>query len=201
MKQPILIAIGVAVLMTLSGCGTTGSNSATTTSATSAISGPVTVAVSPAQQMATGGSQQFTATVTGSSNTAVTWTASGGTISSAGVFTAPATAGSYTITATSVADTSAKNSVTVSVIAAVAHNVVLNWKASVTTGVSYNIYRASTLGGGTYVLLNTQPLSTLSYTDSTVRSGNSYVYAVTAMDASGNQSSFSNSVNAAIPIP
>jgi hypothetical protein len=52
----------------------------------------------------TGQTQQFTSTVTGSSNTAVTWSARGGTISSTGLYTAPSTTGTYTVTATSVAD-------------------------------------------------------------------------------------------------
>jgi len=51
-----------------------------------------------------GGTQQFTATVANASNTAVTWTATGGTISSAGLFTAGATTGSFSATATSVQD-------------------------------------------------------------------------------------------------
>jgi len=68
----------------------------------------------------TGGSQTFTATVTGSTNTAVTWSvveSSGGTITGAGVYTAPATAGSFHVKATSMADASqsAQVSVTVSV--------------------------------------------------------------------------------------
>lgn len=46
--------------------------------------------------------QQFTATVTGTSNTSVIWSCSGGSISSSGLFTA--NGGSYTVTATSVAD-------------------------------------------------------------------------------------------------
>ncbi|MCW3099895.1 MAG: chiB1, partial [Chthonomonadaceae bacterium] len=47
-------------------------------------------------------------TVTGTSNTAVTWSvqegASGGSISSSGVYTPPATAGTFHVVATSVAD-------------------------------------------------------------------------------------------------
>src|SRR6185503_19124416 len=50
------------------------------------------------------GTQQFTATVTGASDTAVTWSASGGTITAAGLFTAPQIGGSYVVRATSVAD-------------------------------------------------------------------------------------------------
>jgi hypothetical protein len=52
--------------------------------------------------------QNFTATVRGVTNTAVTWTvqegAAGGTITPAGLYTAPNTPGTYTIRATSQAD-------------------------------------------------------------------------------------------------
>jgi hypothetical protein len=63
----------------------------------------------------TGQTQQFTSTVTGSSNTAVTWSARGGTISSTGLYTAPSTTGTYTVTATSVADSTKSGSATASV--------------------------------------------------------------------------------------
>ena len=69
----------------------------------------ISVSISPtAASVQPGQAQQFTATVTGSSNTAVTWTATGGTISNAGLFTAGSTAGSFTVTATSAADTTKK---------------------------------------------------------------------------------------------
>jgi hypothetical protein len=70
----------------------------------------VAVSISPgAVTVAPGGQQQFTATVTGASNTAVNWTvdaiaggnAAVGTISSSGVYLAPGTAGSHAIVATS----------------------------------------------------------------------------------------------------
>src|SRR6266436_2793556 len=64
-----------------------------------------------------GGTQQFTATVTGSSNAGVTWTATGGTVSSGGLYTAPATAGTFTVTATSAADTTKAASAAVTVTA------------------------------------------------------------------------------------
>jgi hypothetical protein len=66
----------------------------------------VSVVVSPTIiSLGTGATQQFTAKVTGATNTAVTWTASAGTITSTGLYTAPATAGTTTVTATSAADT------------------------------------------------------------------------------------------------
>jgi predicted hotdog family 3-hydroxylacyl-ACP dehydratase len=69
----------------------------------------ISISVSPGSvQLNPAASQQFTATVTGSSNTAVTWSASGpGIISASGMYTAPATMSSVqtaTITATSAAD-------------------------------------------------------------------------------------------------
>jgi hypothetical protein len=50
----------------------------------------VAVTISPiSASLLTGGTQQFTATVTGSSNTAVTWSTTGGTISSSGLSVSP----------------------------------------------------------------------------------------------------------------
>jgi hypothetical protein len=71
--------------------------------------GPIKVTVSPSSAtVPSGGTQQFSATVTNTSNTSVTWSASGGSISSSGLFTAPTVTGdtAVTIKAVSVADTS-----------------------------------------------------------------------------------------------
>jgi hypothetical protein len=61
----------------------------------------------------------FRASVTGASDTAVTWSvqegAAGGTISSGGVYTAPATSGVYHVVATSRADPTRSASVAVTV--------------------------------------------------------------------------------------
>ncbi|NWJ40972.1 MAG: hypothetical protein HXX12_08365 [Geothrix sp.] len=77
--------------------------------------GKITVAVSPnATSLAKGAQFTFTAIVEGSANTAVTWSASGGTINaSTGAYTAPNTFGTYTVTATSVADVNVKDEATV----------------------------------------------------------------------------------------
>jgi hypothetical protein len=69
--------------------------------------------------MLTSGTQQFTATVTGTTNTAVTWSATGGSISSGGLYTAPSTAGTYTVKVTSVADNTKSASATITVSATV----------------------------------------------------------------------------------
>jgi hypothetical protein len=83
-------------------------------------SAQVSVAILPANvTLAGGGEQQFTATVTNASNPAVTWSASTGTISALGFFTAPvvSTNTSATVTATSIIDTSARASAVITVTA------------------------------------------------------------------------------------
>lgn len=61
----------------------------------------LSVAVTPGSKtLLTAGTQTFSATVTGAPSNAVAWSASGGSITAGGVYTAPAAAGTYTITAT-----------------------------------------------------------------------------------------------------
>jgi len=67
----------------------------------------VSVSITPASaNVVAGATQQFSATVNNSSNLAVTWSTSNGTISQSGLFTAPnvSLTTSVTVTATSVAD-------------------------------------------------------------------------------------------------
>jgi len=89
---------------------------------------PITVRVEPANvSVPAGESQQFTATVTGTSNTAITWSVNEvlggndtvGTISASGLYTAPATLPSpnrVTVRATSVASASASDTSDVTVV-------------------------------------------------------------------------------------
>lgn len=82
----------------------------------------VTVAPATTATIETGQTIQFSATVTGTNNPAqtVTWTASAGSITSAGVWTAPAaTNTATTITATSTVDTSKSGTATVTKVTAV----------------------------------------------------------------------------------
>ncbi|MBZ4415045.1 glycosyl hydrolase family 18 protein [Myxococcus sp. RHSTA-1-4] len=82
----------------------------------------VSITVSPTSaSLAPGATRTFTASVTGSTHTAVTWSVqqgpAGGTITSGGVYTAPQTAGTYQVIATSQADTTKKATATVTVTA------------------------------------------------------------------------------------
>ncbi len=88
----------------------------------------VTVSMSPASaSVQAGDTQQFAASVTGTTNTGVTWSASGGTISSTGLYTAPAAAGTYTVTATSAADPAKSASAVVTVSASSCTLTTTNW--------------------------------------------------------------------------
>lgn len=90
----------------------------------------LTVAITPGSaSLGPGETQQFTASVTPSTvNQHVTWSASLGTITAAGLFTAPnvTTTTLVTIRATSVANTSASTSVQISISAAVNITVLVN---------------------------------------------------------------------------
>lgn len=76
----------------------------------------------------TGASYTFKASVTGSTNTAVKWTATGGSIGADGRYTAPQSAGSYTVRATSQADASkyAEAKVTVKAAASTESDLIQN---------------------------------------------------------------------------
>lgn len=80
---------------------------------------PVSISPSPAAVSLTAGqTQQFTATVTGSSNTAVTWSRDPavGTISATGLYTAPATiTGRQTVTITATSNADATKTATMTV--------------------------------------------------------------------------------------
>ncbi len=66
---------------------------------------PITITISPKSiSLNPDQSQQFTANVTGSSNTEVIWSATGGSINQAGLYKADLQAGEYNVTASSKAD-------------------------------------------------------------------------------------------------
>lgn len=78
-----------------------------------------------------------------------------------------------------------------------AHSVVLNWGASSTPNVTYNVYR-STITGGPYSQINMGGISVLTFTDSAVSNGTTYFYVVRAFDGT-TESANSNEAKAVIP--
>ena len=103
-RQTLAFVYPIVLLLALCGCGGL-TNSSGGPPSQNPPPASVSVAISPkSAPLVEGASQQFSATVTGSSNTAVTWSATGGTISSTGLYVAGSAAGNFTVTATSAAD-------------------------------------------------------------------------------------------------
>jgi hypothetical protein len=115
MTQNVIALVSSSILLAFAGCG--GGSTKTPTLVT------VTIAPSTAT-VVVGQNQPFTATVSGTTNMAVTWVVTGGaangSITSAGVYTAPATVptpATVTVTATSQADATKSASATITVAA------------------------------------------------------------------------------------
>lgn len=110
--------LAVSVALSLAGCG--GGNSSTSHSSSQQISVHLNQSTA---NLFPGATQQFTATVTGTTNTAVTWTvdsvsggnSADGTIANTGLYTAPQQTGTHVVTATSVVDATKSASATVTV--------------------------------------------------------------------------------------
>jgi hypothetical protein len=105
--------------------------------------------------------------------------------------------GSVTITSNA---TSSPATITLSGsgVVPVSHTVSLSWTASTSVVSGYNVYRSTTTGTG-YTKLTGSLVPAVSYTDSTVVNGTTYYYVTTAVDSSGNESTYSNEAVAVIP--
>jgi hypothetical protein len=140
---------------TVSVTATSSADGVTSGSATVTIIIPIQVTISPTVAIVTiGNQQQFRATVTGSKNTAVTWTVSGsgcsgaacGTITSAGLYTAPASVPNpATVTVKAAAQASLSSSATAAVTIAPTNNSKFNGQyAFLFSGFDSNgVYQAS----------------------------------------------------------
>jgi hypothetical protein len=84
-------------------------------------------------------------------------------------------------------------------VSSTSHSVALNWAASSSSGVvGYYVYR-STVSGSSYTRITSSVVNALKYADSTVSSGKTYYYVVTAVNSSGAESAHSAQVDAVIP--
>ena len=115
----------------------------------------VTLTLTPATAtVSSTATEQFTALVTNTSNVAVTWAASSGTISKSGLYTAPSVSANktVTVTATSSADSSKSESATVTVTAVQVPsvNVTTSSLSSATSGEAYSSSLAATGGKAPY---------------------------------------------------
>jgi hypothetical protein len=83
-------------------------------------------------------------------------------------------------------------------VSPIQHSVNLSWKAS-SNVVGYNVYRSG-VSGGPYATMASANLG-ITYVDGSVQPGQTYYYVVTALDAGGAESVYSNQVQAVIPSP
>ncbi len=88
------------------------------------ISPLVSVTIRPkTASLAAGAMLQFTASVTGTENSGVTWTSSGGTVNASGLYTAPAIAGTYNVRARSAVNITKSDLATITVTSGGSSNI------------------------------------------------------------------------------
>jgi len=90
---------------------------------------------------------------------------------------------------------------TATVKPAASHSVNLTWKAPSSNSDavdSYQVERAAS-GSTQYAVVGTTAAASTAFTDTSVTTGKTYVYAVRSVDDSGNASTPSNTVTLAIP--
>ena len=114
--QMLYAFVECAILLSMTACGGGGGASSNPSAPISPSISSVSVTCTPSA-IAAQSTSQCTATVqgTGSFSSAVTWSTGAGTINASGLFTAPARAGTVTVTATSTQDTAKSGTASVSV--------------------------------------------------------------------------------------
>jgi hypothetical protein len=118
-----------------------------------------------------------------------------------GVIFSPNAAGSDTgtVVVTSTAAGSPKSiALSGTGVQTVSHSVALAWTASTSAVVGYNVYRSTASGSG-YGKINSGLVAAAAFDDTNVQNASTYYYVVTAVDASGNESTDSNQAAAVIP--
>jgi hypothetical protein len=205
LQRILLVLLSLLVGLQV-GCGAV---SGSRTSPNSPSSGTVQVSITPnPAKVRAGSSQQFTAAVTGATDTSVTWSvnnvlggnSTAGAINSAGLYTAPATLpnpNTITIQATSSADSSASGSSDVTLLNATPVLTSVN-PTSVNVGALSLTITGSNFLSGSQVLLAGTPLTTtfVSSTQLTAAGTTSIVgiYAVSISNPNPGQST-SSSIN------
>jgi len=93
---------------------------------------------------------------------------------------------------------SATNSTVTSPGSVPSHAVILDWNPSTSSVAGYYIYRSES-SSGPFQRVTNSVIGSLNYRDSTVQPGGHYYYVVTAVEADGSESAYSNEVAADIP--
>jgi hypothetical protein len=202
-QAPIVTTVTTA-LITAKTADDSTSTTITIRPLTLSLSSSIKVAISPAKvTLAPGARQQFTATVSGTTNDDVTWSATNGTVTAGGLFSAPGVGivTSVSVDAISSADPTKSASASVTTLAqATQHSVDLNWDGSTSPSiVGYNVYRGQAVGGPFSKISTGGPVASTLFTDTSVTNGITYYYVATVVDSSGRESAHSNQARAVIP--
>jgi hypothetical protein len=195
--------------VTLTGTGVASTQGTLSSSPTALSFGNVTV----------NSTQSQTATITnaGAASVIISGVSVAGTGFSLGNLTTPFTLGvnqsvQLTVGFTPTASGSASGTLTISSSASngtmgvsltgigvtTTHSVSLSWNDTGAQIAGYNVYR-STVSGGPYSKINSALVVPTNYSDTSVVSGTTYFYAVTAVGTSGIESALSNQTTATVP--
>lgn len=203
-KAAIVLGICTAFIVSYASCGGGAREAAPAQLAAASISLSATSLSFGSQPVQTSSSaQSVTLTNTGSatlniSGLAVTGTNAGdftevdtcGTPIVAGaqctvaVMFTPSAAGTRTA-ALSISDNANGSPQTVNLTGTAAHDIVLAWTASPTSGATYNVYRGTSSGGESTTPLSCQAISATSCADVNITAGTTYYYVVTAVVSYG----------------
>lgn len=220
-----IFLVGVFFAAVITGCGSTGTSSPQTTPGTQS-NGTTGLSLSPATlsfgSIAVGAKSSQTVTLTNGGSSSLTVSAANvsgngfsvsgmtfpksiaaGASATASITFAPQTTGNASGSvsfASNDPNSPAVMSLSGSGFTPTAHSVDLNWGASSSTVAGYRVYRSTQPGTG-YQLISSLLLAGTAFTDSSVQSGLTYYYVVTAVDSQNLESNFSNEATAAIPIP
>jgi Putative Ig domain len=189
-----ILMFSSAVLALAVGCSATNLSSS---KQSTPAAGQIQVAISPASAaLAPKAQERFTATVRGTSNTAVTWSASAGSILADGTFTSPATSNGtpITISAVSAADPSQHGTSLVTIQAVSKLSIATSSLSQASVNTPYSVSLSASGGvppyswatsGGSIAPGMRLAATTGAFTGTPTKSGN-YPFSVKVTDASSN---------------
>jgi len=189
----------------LTGTGTTTTVGQLTIAPTSLNFGSVDIGnttTQPSTISASGGSVTISSASSSSSQFSIAGasfplTLSAGQSAQWNIVYAPTTSGSASATLTLISNASDAKATESLTGTGVPPQVNLSWNTSTSSVIGYNVYRGTAVGS--YSKINTSLDPNTMYTDSNVVSGTTYYYAATAVNSSGQESSYSTPLQVAIP--